>query len=1542
MKKLLTSLLICGLLLGIAHAQYCLPTYSVACTSGDYINGVQFNTINNQNTGCANPGTNYSNYTNLNTSVLPGSSYIISLTPTPTWSQGFAVWIDYNQNLSFADPGELVFQSTAATNTTQTGLVTISAGAFPGSTRMRVLCRFATIPTASDYCIPNASFGECEDYTVIIGAPSPDDMGITTLTGPLSGCGLSANTPINVDITNFGTNTQSNPTVSFNVDGGAITTETTPYIIPSGSTFPYTFVGTADLSVSGFHTIKAWTNLPNDGFNLNDTTTLTVLHKPAINTYPYIQNFDVSGPTIPAGWENSVIDQGLDWAFTTGVTYPGPNPTADHTTGSTGYYAVVDDNTDYDSTILITPCFDLAGLLAPEFSFWSHSFNATNNAFYDCDLHIDLNHNGAMIYDVISPIANQGNMWTLHVVDLTPYIGEIVAIRFRADNKNNNGYTHNLAIDDIGLKELLPNDAQAFDVTAPLSSCGLTYEQITTEIVNVGTTSFNSIPLSYQIDGGTWVNETYNGVNVNPYDTLTYTFVTLGNLSAFQIHDITVVTHLPGDTNYGDDTVTVQVENIPVVSVYPYQENFDQNSGGWSAFGTNSTWEWGAPAGPTINAPYSAPNVWTTNLTGYYSNNDASHVLSPCFDFTALASPVIEMAVWWNSENSWDGAVLQSTINNGVTWQNVGAYLDPVNWYNFQNLITSPGAPFNPNSEAWNGTSSPGWLVAKHDLTGLAGQSAVRLRIAFSSDGSVNYDGFAFDNVLIYDKPPLDFGIIAMGTNTPLSLCSSPTTPIEVIFENFGSQAQSNIQVVVEITGPVNTTLSGTYAPVVPVGGTATFMVGSLNTSAPGVYYLTAYTSNVADGLHLNDTAYYTISVSPTPVDPVVNNAVTCFPDSLLLIAGGNPAGVDYFWYDAITGGNLLAMNDSFQTPFLTVSTTYYVVGKSKVAFKVGPVNNNFGPGGANSFPNGNGLIFDVLNPDGATIDSVLIYPGSAGLMNVSITSLSGQLISATDIIVPTPAFPGEKMRVPVGVSVPFGTGYTIAANSVPGSLFYNYGGAVYPYTDAGNNVSITNTTSNFGVLYGYYYFFYDWDISAYTCESNTVPVNALVGVSPPVNLGPDAIICGSYPLNATTVGGITYSWSTGQTTANINAANNGIYAVAVTDVNGCIGTDSININILPSPTVDLGPDVNGCSQTTILDAGAQSLGSSYLWSANANYSNTQTVTISTAGTYSVTVVNPAGCTDSDTVNVALNGVDANLGPDIVSCSGSVLLNAGNIGANYSWSTGALTQTINVTTAGNYTVIVSKNGCVDVDVINISFGAAPVVDLGPDITDCDITTLDAGIGGNIYSWSNGANTQIVNVTQTGTYNVSVSIGNGCATTDQINVTIYQSPTANFTYTNPQPAVYNFSSLTTTGSLPFTYSWNFGDGTTSNLQNPQHTYALAGGYQVTLVVTHATCGSSTTQKEITSITSIEDGTLSGEVSIYPNPNNGIFTIASADLQAATFSIQVTDVQGRSVYYNVLKNVNGFSQEINLTALAKGVYIVKLSDGTRSGYTRVIIE
>ncbi|MBO6653987.1 MAG: hypothetical protein JJ928_08275, partial [Psychroserpens sp.] len=187
------------------------------------------------------------------------------------------------------------------------------------------------------------------------------------------------------------------------------------------------------------------------------------------------------------------------------------------------------------------------------------------------------------------------------------------------------------------------------------------------------------------------------------------------------------------------------------ITSYPYLEDFESGDGGWVADNTNNgSWALGAPAGGVINSADSGANAWVTNLTGNYANNEGGFVVSPVFDLTSLAAPSIEMSVWWNSEFSWDGMVLQSSIDSGTSWQNVGAFGDPNNWYNDNTIAGNPGG----QPEGWSGrggTGSGGWVIARHALTGLGGQANVIFRVAFGSDGSVTDEGVAFDTVSIFD-----------------------------------------------------------------------------------------------------------------------------------------------------------------------------------------------------------------------------------------------------------------------------------------------------------------------------------------------------------------------------------------------------------------------------------------------------------------------------------------------------------------------------------------------------------------------------------------------------------------------------------------------------------------------------------------------------------------------------------------------------------------------------------------------------------------------
>lgn len=142
---------------------YCASTSS--STTDEKIARVVLGTINNPSTGTAG----YENFTALSTNLTRGTANTITITPSWTstvYSEGYAVWIDYNKNGLFTDAGELVYSKATSTATSASGSFTVPATATVGATRMRVSMKYNGIPTSCE----TLSYGQVEDYSVNIVA----------------------------------------------------------------------------------------------------------------------------------------------------------------------------------------------------------------------------------------------------------------------------------------------------------------------------------------------------------------------------------------------------------------------------------------------------------------------------------------------------------------------------------------------------------------------------------------------------------------------------------------------------------------------------------------------------------------------------------------------------------------------------------------------------------------------------------------------------------------------------------------------------------------------------------------------------------------------------------------------------------------------------------------------------------------------------------------------------------------------------------------------------------------------------------------------------------------------------------------------------------------------------------------------------------------------------------------------------------------------------------------------------------------------------
>ncbi|OXA94789.1 M4 family metallopeptidase [Flavobacterium hercynium] len=134
-------------------------------TADERIGKVVFGTINNTSTGSAG----YENFTSISTNAARGTAYTITITPSwtsTTYSEGYAVFIDYNQDGDFADSGETVWTKATSTTTPVTGTITIPATATLGTTRLRVSMKYNGIPGSCEAF----SYGQVEDYSVNITA----------------------------------------------------------------------------------------------------------------------------------------------------------------------------------------------------------------------------------------------------------------------------------------------------------------------------------------------------------------------------------------------------------------------------------------------------------------------------------------------------------------------------------------------------------------------------------------------------------------------------------------------------------------------------------------------------------------------------------------------------------------------------------------------------------------------------------------------------------------------------------------------------------------------------------------------------------------------------------------------------------------------------------------------------------------------------------------------------------------------------------------------------------------------------------------------------------------------------------------------------------------------------------------------------------------------------------------------------------------------------------------------------------------------------
>ncbi|MFD2186894.1 S8 family serine peptidase [Aquimarina celericrescens] len=380
----------------------------------EYIGNVQLETINNAS-GAGSGG--YSDFTSISTSLAKGSTYTISVTPTWTgtaYNEGYAVWIDYNQNGDFTDAGEQVWSQVATQTTPVSGIFTVPAGATAGNTRMRVSMKYNGIPTSCE----SFQYGEVEDYTIVIGGATADTQAPTAPTA------LAASDITETTLTlNWTASTDNVGVTEYDVFQGSANigsvTATTANVTALTANTAYQFTVVAKDAAGNESAASNVVNVTTAGGGGGTGCTT------GITAFPYNEGFE---NTLGA-WTQSTADD-IDWTVNASGTPSNGTGPSSATQGT--YYIFVEasgNGTGYPNkqAILTSPCFDLSSTSQASFKFSYHMYGATDMGSIAVEASTD---EGATWASIWSQTGNKGNSWQSADIDLAAYVGGGVQLRF--------------------------------------------------------------------------------------------------------------------------------------------------------------------------------------------------------------------------------------------------------------------------------------------------------------------------------------------------------------------------------------------------------------------------------------------------------------------------------------------------------------------------------------------------------------------------------------------------------------------------------------------------------------------------------------------------------------------------------------------------------------------------------------------------------------------------------------------------------------------------------------------------------------------------------------------------------------------------------------------------------------------------------------------------------------------------------------------------------------------------------------------------------
>lgn len=473
------------------------------------------------------------------------------------------------------------------------------------------------------------------------------------------------------------------------------------------------------------------------------------------------------------------------------------------------------------------------------------------------------------------------------------------------------------------------------------------------------------------------------------------------------------------------------------------------------------------------------------------------------------------------------------------------------------------------------------------------------------------------------------------------------------------------------ITANGNTTFcaGGSVMLVAPPADSYVWSNGSTNqtlaVTTAGNYYVTV---NV--GICTGTSSIVPVTVNALPSTTITASATALCPGATATLSV--PTAATYLWSNgAITPSIATATPGAYSVTVTNAAGCTATSAPTTITAASVPTV-SVTPNGPVTFCTGGNVVLNstasagstYLWSNGATTPNITAT--TSGVYFVTVTNAAGCQTSSNNIVVSAQQTFTATATALSPTTVCAGTPVTLVAS--PGSSYLWSNGA----TTQGVNVTaggpITVTVTN-----------------ASGCTGTSAPINVTVLPVPnaTINAAGPLTFCQGGSVNLTATGGTSYNWSTGANTATLTANASGNYVVTVTAANGCTDTEQASVTVNAAPSANVVMDGNSvlCPGETLTLTAAP--GNTYAWTTG---SNSNEITVSSAGNYGVIVTAPNGCSANSGNIVITSGQSSASTLDVVAFD-SYTLN----GVEY-------------TTSGTYTQVVQNEvGCDSTITLNLTF-----------------------------------------------------------------------------------------------------------------------------------------------------------------------------------------------------------------------------------------------